>query len=101
RHTRFSRDWSSDVCSSDLVERLTADLYDRGWAFFQELEAAGGMAAALSSGLLRERVDEVWERRRGAIAHRTDPITGVSEFPEAEIGRAACRESGCTKRGHA
>src|SRR2546429_3967627 len=22
RHTRCSRDWSSDVCSSDLVERL-------------------------------------------------------------------------------
>src|SRR5579883_3630862 len=22
RHTRFSRDWSSDVCSSDLVERV-------------------------------------------------------------------------------
>src|SRR5690606_40415905 len=25
RHTRFSRDWSSDVCSSDLF-RLSADL---------------------------------------------------------------------------
>src|SRR5690606_40097787 len=25
RHTRFSRDWSSDVCSSDLW-----DLYERG-----------------------------------------------------------------------
>src|SRR5256884_5398597 len=24
RHTRCSRDWSSDVCSSDLVERDTA-----------------------------------------------------------------------------
>src|SRR6266511_5936287 len=24
RHTRFSRDWSSDVCSSDLIERLEA-----------------------------------------------------------------------------
>src|SRR5690606_39920535 len=24
RHTRFSRDWSSDVCSSDLVPRLQA-----------------------------------------------------------------------------
>src|SRR5690606_40106520 len=23
RHTRFSRDWSSDVCSSDLHERVT------------------------------------------------------------------------------
>src|SRR5690606_21423395 len=22
RHTRFSRDWSSDVCSSDLISRL-------------------------------------------------------------------------------
>src|SRR5690606_40935943 len=22
RHTRFSRDWSSDVCSSDLTDRL-------------------------------------------------------------------------------
>src|SRR5690606_40617208 len=22
RHTRFSRDWSSDVCSSDLVQHL-------------------------------------------------------------------------------
>src|SRR5690606_40982122 len=26
-HTRFSRDWSSDVCSSDLVLRLEGDLH--------------------------------------------------------------------------
>src|SRR5690606_39672630 len=26
RHTRFSRDWSSDVCSSDLLINLTAKL---------------------------------------------------------------------------
>src|SRR5690606_23775631 len=25
RHTRFSRDWSSDVCSSDLVKRLSRE----------------------------------------------------------------------------
>src|SRR5690606_40708711 len=25
RHTRFSRDWSSDVCSSDLLDGLEAD----------------------------------------------------------------------------
>src|SRR5690606_39638433 len=24
RHTRFSRDWSSDVCSSDLLQPVTA-----------------------------------------------------------------------------
>src|SRR5690606_39436281 len=26
RHTRFSRDWSSDVCSSDLIEKLGTQL---------------------------------------------------------------------------
>src|SRR5690606_39655595 len=25
RHTRFSRDWSSDVCSSDLIEVILVD----------------------------------------------------------------------------
>src|SRR5690606_40085262 len=25
RHTRFSRDWSSDVCSSDLLDYLLSD----------------------------------------------------------------------------
>ncbi|MFC3998361.1 methylmalonyl-CoA mutase family protein [Nocardiopsis sediminis] len=69
---------------SYFVERATADLYAAGWAFFQELEAAGGMAAALSAGLVAERVDEVWRRRRDAIARRTDPLTGVSAFPDLD-----------------
>ncbi|WP_067974811.1 methylmalonyl-CoA mutase family protein [Nocardiopsis trehalosi] len=67
---------------SYFVERLTEDLRLRGWAFLQEIEAAGGMAAALASGLVAERVEEVWQRRRDALAHRRDPITGVSEFPD-------------------
>src|SRR5690606_7755472 len=28
RHTRFSRDWSSDVCSSDLADALLESGYD-------------------------------------------------------------------------
>src|SRR5690606_40575347 len=28
RHTRFSRDWSSDVCSSDLQWRLPERIYE-------------------------------------------------------------------------
>src|SRR5690606_40516956 len=27
RHTRFSRDWSSDVCSSDLSQGLSSDAF--------------------------------------------------------------------------
>src|SRR5204863_3506278 len=45
RHTRSLRDWSSDVCSSDLVEREIEDLE-------AVIEAAGGSAYAFghSSG---------------------------------------------------
>src|SRR5690606_40473468 len=34
RHTRFSRDWSSDVCSSDLPEALAWDVMEQlcAWA---------------------------------------------------------------------
>src|SRR5690606_38955643 len=31
RHTRFSRDWSSDVCSSDLIRDLGADYNQSYW----------------------------------------------------------------------
>ncbi|WDZ91375.1 methylmalonyl-CoA mutase family protein [Nocardiopsis sp. HUAS JQ3] len=69
---------------SFYVEALTRDLYRAGWAFFRELEAAGGAAEAVEHGLLRERVDAVWTRRRLDLAHRRSPLTGVSEFPNAD-----------------
>src|SRR5690606_41077035 len=31
RHTRFSRDWSSDVCSSDLELRALVNVSNRTW----------------------------------------------------------------------
>lgn len=68
---------------SFYVEALTRELYRAGWAFFQEVEAEGGAAEAVEHGLLRERVDAVWTRRRLDLAHRTAPLTGVSEFPDA------------------
>ncbi|WP_160051472.1 methylmalonyl-CoA mutase family protein [Nocardiopsis sp. FR26] len=69
---------------SFYVEALTRDLYRAGWAFFREVEAAGGAAEAVEHGLLRERVDAVWNRRRLDLASRRAPITGVSEFPNPD-----------------
>ncbi|MFD5429237.1 methylmalonyl-CoA mutase family protein [Streptomyces sp. NPDC127084] len=63
------------------VERLTGELAEAAWAFFQELERAGGMAAALRSGLLGERLAATWQERKKKLASRREPITGVSEFP--------------------
>ncbi|BBC38790.1 MutA protein [Streptomyces graminofaciens] len=63
------------------VERLTDELAHAGWEFFQEIERAGGQAAALRSGTVRERLAETWTARSAKLAKRREPITGVSEFP--------------------
>ncbi|MFE7133281.1 methylmalonyl-CoA mutase family protein [Streptomyces sp. NPDC057638] len=63
------------------VERLTEDLADAAWAWFQEIERAGGQAAALRSGLVAERTAATWRERRRKLATRREPVTGVSEFP--------------------
>ncbi|OEV24421.1 methylmalonyl-CoA mutase, partial [Streptomyces nanshensis] len=63
------------------VEALTDELARAAWAWFQEIEAAGGMAAALRDGLVEARLREGWAERGRALAHRSEPITGVSEFP--------------------
>ncbi|MGW6021153.1 methylmalonyl-CoA mutase small subunit [Streptomyces sp. NPDC055099] len=63
------------------VERLTDELAHAGWEFFQEIERAGGQAAALRSGLIGERLAATWAKRSEKLAKRREPITGVSEFP--------------------
>lgn len=78
-----------------FVEQLTDDLARAGWAFFQEIERRGGIVAVLDSGWLAERLAEVRAERDRAIATRTDPITGVSEFPnltEAPVVREPAPE---------
>jgi methylmalonyl-CoA mutase len=65
-----------------FVESLTREVATAAWAFFQEIEAAGGVLTALDGGLVAERVAAVRERRAEASARRTAPITGVSEFAD-------------------
>ncbi|MFF5897742.1 methylmalonyl-CoA mutase family protein [Streptomyces argenteolus] len=63
------------------VERLTDELASAAWSFFQEIERAGGQAAALRSGMVRERIADTWAARSRDLARRKEPVTGVSEFP--------------------
>ncbi|MDT0349384.1 methylmalonyl-CoA mutase family protein [Pseudonocardia charpentierae] len=64
------------------AETLTDGLARGAWAFFQELEAAGGAVAALDSGLVAERVAAVRAAGEADVATRRTPLTGVSEFPD-------------------
>ncbi|MET9558463.1 methylmalonyl-CoA mutase family protein [Streptomyces sp. NPDC006645] len=64
------------------VERLTEELAQQGWRFFQEIERVGGQTAALRSGMLPQRLAETWSTRGEQLAKGREPITGVSEFPD-------------------
>lgn len=63
------------------VESYTEQLAQAAWQWFTEIESAGGLVAALDSGLIADRLAATWESRAADLAHRRDPITGVSEFP--------------------
>lgn len=64
-----------------FVEALTDELARAAWARFQQIEEAGGMRAAWDAGLVRSWVDDAHDRRADRVAHRRQPVTGVSEFP--------------------
>jgi methylmalonyl-CoA mutase len=66
------------------VEQLTEDLARAAWTEFTDVERAGGLPAALRSGLVAARLDATWQQRAANLAHRRDPITGVSEFPNLD-----------------
>ena len=65
-----------------FVESLTERLAARAWAEFVEVEAAGGIEAAIADGSVRYAIDHSWERRQKALHTRREVITGVSEFPD-------------------
>ena len=62
------------------VESLTGELAAAAWKFFQEIERAGGMEAALVGGMVQDRIAATAARRNDALAHRRDVMVGVSTF---------------------
>src|SRR5690606_39497996 len=88
RHTRFSRDWSSDVCSSDLgkyavcVGSLTVPLHN-AWA-----DAA--IAYLKEKYPQMELVGDRYGVAEDVDASRKTALDLISAHPE--IGRASCRE---------
>lgn len=67
---------------SYYVERLSDEYARRAWLIFQEIEALGGMAAALMSGKVAEMTGAAWSERERNLARRRDELTGVSSFPD-------------------
>ena len=66
------------------VEDLTDRLAEVAWDRFRDVEAAGGPAAALASGLFGDQAGACWTARRNRLATRAEAVTGVSEFPHLD-----------------
>jgi len=82
------------AAGSGAVEDLTDQLCRAAWAQFQEIEASGGIDAALGRGLIQQKVAGVRAKRAVAIAQSADALTGVSIFPnlaeaEAKVDQPA------------
>src|SRR5690606_39715030 len=83
RHTSFSRDWSSDVCSSDLSMGPKVE------AACRFVEITGGMAAI---GRLEDS-EAIIAGTAGTIVTPSGRYTyEVDARNPSKIGRASCRE---------
>lgn len=63
---------------SYYVESLTADLADKAWEHICEVEALGGMAAAIEAGIPKMRIEEAAAAKQARIDSRSELITGVN-----------------------
>jgi methylmalonyl-CoA mutase len=63
------------------IEALTTEIAQVAWALFQEIESAGGAAAAIEQGLMQKKVAATRAARQANIARRKDALTGTSDYP--------------------
>lgn len=70
------------------LDAATGLLAERAWAMLGELDGAGGLAAALASGFVEQRMDTQRAAREAAVRRRQRPITGVSEFAHRAVQRS-------------
>src|SRR5207253_5609114 len=90
RHTRWPRDWSSDVCSSDLVwlhehgEEADLGPGDRAWLLVDL--GAGLLEEADPRDVVAELLPDVTPEAQAEL------VAGLWEV--SQIGRASCRERG-------
>jgi len=66
---------------SYYVESLTSSLAEKAWQIMQQVEACGGMSAALGDGTIGRAVDASWSARESGLRTREEVVTGVSDFP--------------------
>ena len=86
---------------SFYVEALTNEIMRRAWGHIQEVEALGGMAKAIETGLPKLRIEEAAARRQAHIDSGKEAIIGVNtlrlekaeKLDVLEVDNTAVRDS--------
>ena len=68
------------LAGSYYVESLTAELADKAWALMEEVEAMGGMTAAVAAGMPKLRIEETAARRQARIDRGDEVIVGRNKY---------------------
>src|SRR5206468_7486731 len=90
RHTRSDRDWSSDVCSSDLKGEAIAEIAAMKEAGIVAVSDDGKPIA--TAKLARQVMDYCASLDLPVIEHSEDVSLAAGAVMREEIGRASCRE---------
>ncbi len=72
---------------SYFVEKLTADLMARAWTRINEIDAMGGMAKAIESGIPKMRIEEAAARTQARIDSGEQTVVGVNTYRTDEVSK--------------
>ena len=72
------------LAGSYFIERLTHDLASGARAVLTQIEAAGGMVQAISSGMAQRLIETCAAERQARVDRGEDVVVGVNRFQSAE-----------------
>ena len=91
RNTQLVLQNETEICKvvdpwggSYHIEKLTNDIAEKAWQLIEEIEALGGMAKAIETGIPKMRIEEAAARKQARIDSSEDIIVGVNRYQTTE-----------------
>ncbi len=77
---------------SYMMEKLTQDMADAAWTIIEEVQAMGGMTAAVDSGWAKLKIEASAAQKQARIDSGQDVIVGVNKYKIKDEGNVEVRD---------